>query len=255
VAEGDHFVPTVFSQGPWSPEHQFGGAAAALLATVVEAVPSLVPQRVVRLTVDLLRPVPVQPLRAEARVVREGKRIQVLEATLVCQGLEVARCSALRMRLGSLGDIAVPRGQGFGGPPDDAERPFQGPYEEASPPGVAGAAEFAFADPDGFFVDPTWIRMRVPVVAGRPTEPLAQLAFLSDFASGVGHPRHLPVTGINADLTVSVVRYPSTEWLCFTGTGWASADGIGLSQASLADPDGVVASVTLSRLMDPVAEA
>jgi hypothetical protein len=250
VPDGDHFVPTPLSGGPWSPENQFGGSAAALLATVIEDIPTLVPQRVVRLTVDLMRPVPVQPITVEARVVREGKRIQVTEASIIFDGVEVARCSALRMRIGDLGDLPVDQGEPQIGPPAVASRP-DGPYDKSNPPGVAGATHFTFESPDGFFVDPTWIRMRVPVVAGRETQPLARLAFFADFASGIGHPRSLPVTGINADLTLNVVRYPTDEWLCLTGTGWTSPEGIGLSQAAISDSQGVAASVSLSRLVDP----
>jgi Thioesterase-like superfamily len=249
VPDGDRFVPTPLSGGPWSPENQFGGSAAALLATAIEDIPTLVPQQVVRLTVDLMRPVPVRPITVESRVVREGKRIQVTEAAIIFDGREVARCSALRMRIGDLGDLPVDQGEPQIGPPTGASRP-EGPYDKGNPPGVAGATHFTFESPDGFFVDPTWIRMRVPVIAGRETRPLARLAFFADFASGIGHPRSLPVTGINADLTLNVVRYPTDEWLCLTGTGWTSPRGIGLSQAAISDSQGVSASVSLSRLVD-----
>jgi hypothetical protein len=216
---------------------------------VIEDIPTLVPQQVVRLTVDLIHPVPVQPVTVEARVVREGKRIQLTEAAIVFEGTEVARCSALRMRVGDLGDLPVEQGEPQIGPPTGASRP-EGPYGRSDPPGVAGATHFTFENPDGFFVDPTWIRMRVPVVAGRATPPLARLAFFADFASGIGHPRSLPVTGINADITLNIVRYPTDEWLCLTGTGWTSPQGIGLSQAAISDSQGVAASVSLSRLVD-----
>jgi hypothetical protein len=249
VPDGDRFIPTSLSGGPWSPENQFGGSAAALLATVIEDIPTLVPQQVVRLTVDLMRPIPVQPITVESRVVREGKRIQVSEAAIIFDRVEVARCSALRMRVGDLGDLPVEQGEPQIGPPAEASRP-EGPFDKSNPPGVAGAAHFTFESPDGFFVDPTWVRMRVPVVAGRETQLLARLAFFADFASGIGQNRSLEVTGINADLTVNVVRYPTDEWLCLTGTGWTSPQGIGLSQAAISDSQGVAASASLSRLVD-----
>lgn len=52
-----------------------------------------------RFTLDLLRPVPMQPLAAAVRIVRDGKRSQVLEASLISDGVEVARASALRTLL------------------------------------------------------------------------------------------------------------------------------------------------------------
>src|SRR6185437_7139019 len=113
---------------------------------------TLVPQHVARLTVDFLRPVPLRPLTVVRRIVREGKRIQVMEASLLADGLEVARCSALRLRLVDLGDIPLPQGEGHPSPSLDLIRPYRDPFPDREPPGVAGAAEFAHGgDRDAFF--------------------------------------------------------------------------------------------------------
>lgn len=249
--DGQRYIPSHLTQGPWSPDAQFGGAAAALLATMVEEIPTLVPQQVARLTVDLLRPVPVRPLTVERRIVREGKRIQVVEAALLAEGTEVARCSALRLRLADLGELALPDGQPRPGPSPQWVRPYRNPFPDREQPGVSGAAEFAHdGDRDSFFVGLTWARLKVPVLAGQESSPLARMAFVADFGSGIGQPRDLPVRAINADLSLNVVRYSEAEWLCFTGTGWTSAQGIGHSQALLSDAEGVAATVTLTRLVD-----
>jgi hypothetical protein len=222
---------------------------------MVEEVPTLVPQQVARLTVDLLRPVPVRPLTVERRIVREGKRIQVVEAAILADGLEVARCSALRLRLVDLGALPLPQGEPRPAPRPDLVRPYRDPVPDREPPGVAGAAEFAHeGERDQFFAGPTWVRMKVPVLVGEAASPLARMAFMADFASGIGQPRLLPLRGINADLSLSVIRYPEAEWLCFTGTGWTSVQGIGHSQAQLSDDVGVAASVMLTRLVDLVEE-
>ncbi len=253
VADGDRFVPTELSQGPWAPDLQFGGAPAALLAETIGSIPTLVPQRVARLTIDLMRPVPLRPLRVEHRVVREGKRIQLSEAAVVADEVIVARASALRFRVGELGDVGRPAGRPWPGPPPDPDP--NGPFQERGVvPGVARASQFSVTPGGALLVDPTWIRLAVPVVAGRLTSGLARLAFTADFVSGIGHPRGEPLTGINADITLNVVRDPVGEWLCVTGHGWISPDGIGHSQAELADAEGVAASATLARLVDRVEE-
>jgi hypothetical protein len=248
VQDGDRYIPSRLTQGPWSPDLQFGGAAASLLATVVEELPTLVPQQVARLTIDLLRPVPTKPLTAARRIAREGKRIQLVEAALLADGLEVARCTALRFRLVDLGDLALPQGEARPRPPVP-DGPLPHPFVGRQAPGVVDAAEFAVEHPsDQLFVAPTWIRMKVPVIAGRESSPLARMAFTADFASGIGHPRN--VIGINADLSLNIVRYPTTEWMCFTGTGWTSMQGIGHSHALISDEAGVSAVIALSRLVD-----
>src|SRR5271165_3333934 len=106
----DLFVPTRYTEGPWDPGAQFGGAPAALIATLIDETPSLVAMQVARLTIDLLRPVPVEPLAVNVRVVREGKKIQVLEASMLSGETEVVRCSALRIRCADLGGVQLPEG-------------------------------------------------------------------------------------------------------------------------------------------------
>ena len=60
VPENERFVvATMLTQGPWDPNSQYGGAPAALLTWAVERVPTLVPMRIARITVDL----PAQTVR------------------------------------------------------------------------------------------------------------------------------------------------------------------------------------------------
>src|ERR1051325_9661631 len=100
VPEGDGIVvATDLTQGPWDPNAQYGGAPAALLTWAVERVPTLVPMRIARLRVALPRRVPLGRLQVCAEIVREGKRLQVVVATIRDpDGLEVARATALRFR-------------------------------------------------------------------------------------------------------------------------------------------------------------
>jgi hypothetical protein len=257
-SDGDRFIPTVLTQGPWRHDLQFGGAAAALLTRVVERVPTLAPMQIARLTVDLVRPVPIAPLRAPARVVREGKRIQVVEAVLHHEDVEVARCMALRLRAGDLGDLDLPAGPPAAAPPRVRAEPGRDVYRDREVPGIGRAVEFRLPDEgSGAFTDPTWVRLLVPILAGHDGEGggggtgVARMALAADFASGFGHPvTSVPLTGINADISLHIVRPPCDEWLCLAGTGWTSRAGIAHTQATISDTAGVAASATLSRLVD-----
>ena len=67
VADGDALVPTDLARGPWDPNALHGGPTSALLARAIESCPTDgVAFEVARLTVELLRPVPVEPLLVEA---------------------------------------------------------------------------------------------------------------------------------------------------------------------------------------------
>ena len=259
VRDGDRFIPTILSQGPWSPDHQFGGSPAALLATVLDDVPSLVPQQLVRVTIDLLRPVPLRPMHVTTQIRREGKRIQVLDASVMVDGVEVVRASALRMRTGDLGvfdDITLPSGHPQPAPvwvesEAGPVAPDRAPHHSFVP-GMSGATDTVFDPIADWGAAPVWWRLRVHVIAGESVKGVARLCYIADGVSGVGHPRSPSLSGINADVTVHIVRAPVSEWLCVDGTGWVSPAGIGHSQATISDANGVAASVTLSRLMDRI---
>ena len=60
--EGDAWLPSALSRGPWDPRAQHGGAPSALLAHVAESAIAEPGWQLARLTVELVKPVPVAPL-------------------------------------------------------------------------------------------------------------------------------------------------------------------------------------------------
>ena len=76
------FQPGALTRGPWSPDAQHGGAPAALLARAVEAVAADQPMQVARMTVELVRPVPLTPLRVTTSIERPGRKIQLVAASI-----------------------------------------------------------------------------------------------------------------------------------------------------------------------------
>src|SRR3954463_13396761 len=75
--EGVESLPS--TAGPWSLEAQHGGPPAALLGRAVEGLGAGV---VGRFTMDLLGPVPVGELGVSASVVRPGRSVSLVEASL-----------------------------------------------------------------------------------------------------------------------------------------------------------------------------
>ena len=246
VVDKRTFVPTILTQGPWDPGAQHGGPVAGLLATVVEGTPSLVPMRLVRLTVDLLRPVPLAPLDAARQVVREGKRIQVVDVQLMAGADLVARASALRMRVGDdVTDAAPPPPMRLPGP-DDADEP-----EWASPyvPGFRRAVDMRVAMADSARV--MWMRVTVPILAGHPMTPLATLAVAADFTSMSGSGELARgFAAINGDINLHVLREPVGEWVAVDGRTSFSPTGTGMSTSSLYDTSGQVGAASCVQVVD-----
>ena len=75
------FLPTDATRGPWDPEACHAGPPTGLLARASElAVPD---QQLVRVTVEISRPVPMAGFRIETDVVRSGRSVSVTESTLI----------------------------------------------------------------------------------------------------------------------------------------------------------------------------
>lgn len=242
VPDGGSFVPTTHARAMWYDDGSlFGGPVAALLAREIDAVDAPVPMTVVRLTADLLRPVPFKPLVVETRVVRQGKRIQVVEASMSSDGIEVARASALRIRTA---DIPAPSHdrRDAPAPPESFERFVPETSDGGDYFHVTGV-EIRVAEGDYYGLGPgaAWLRMLMPFLPGEEASPLVRAVAFADFSNGIS--RVLPSSEfvfLNPDLTVYLNREPVGEWIFLRARTDAGDSGYGLAQSEIFDRSGAV---------------
>lgn len=249
---------TPLSLAGWYDQGQHGGVVSALLARSVEAVPTLAPMEVARLTVELFRVVPLTALRTEARVIREGKRIQVVEASLFDgDDLELARAMALRLRTTRLRlpEAAQPP-PSPAPPPDDLPVPDMGHWGLGDPGRVLyhrHAIEVREVD-DGFRrIGPgsMWLRIHRPLVAGEDITPLTRAIVTGDFVNGLSR----LVDGrrfvfMNADLTIHLSRMPVGEWVGVTAESIYDPGGRGIAAGILFDRESRIGRSTQSLYLD-----
>jgi hypothetical protein len=256
--DGAHVVPTALARGPWDPGTCHGGAPAALLAATIDTVPSLVPMGTVRLSFDLLRPVPLAPLHLAQRIVREGKRVQLVEASLTDQdATELMRCRALRIRIAEL-ELPHPTQLDLGATPapgpehlarfeGDDRWVAEGFWQAVDVRFVAGA----LGRPG---TGTAWFRVVAPLLEGSPITPVARAAAAADFGNGIASPLPMgPYLFINPDLTVHLSRQPQGEWIGMRSTSSAQRSGAGLTASVLFDEVGVLGSAAQSLYVDTVA--
>ena len=255
VADGDLFVPTEHTRGPWDPRAQHGGAPAALLARCVEQVESPVPMDIARITVELMRPVPVDaPVQVCTRLVRPGKKVQLVEATMSLRdGTELCRAVALRIRHA---EIAPPYA---GYDPEPLPPP---PSEGVLQLGVGGDKAFAVTGVEmrfvrGVFLQPgpatVWIRLRMPVLPGDTPSAMQRACAAADFGNGVSSVHEWGRTlFINPDLTVYLSRQPAGEWICIDAVTHPGPHGRALAESRLFDLDGVVGRSMQALLVEPI---
>ncbi len=253
VPDGDHLVPTDYSRGPWSPSALHGGPVAALVARAAEAVEEGEDLELVRITLELLRPVPLVPLRVTSAVVRPGRKVQLIDTVVEADGVAVAWSRALRIRVARGESPLRPTV-----PEDAAPRP---PAAGMAPPAIPGehrafhSEGVAMRYLSGGFERPgpatVWIRLQVPVVLGEQPSPWQRAAAAADFGNGVG--AELPFGSnlfINPDLTVSVHRPPVGEWVCLDARTRFGTPGIGAAESELWDEEGRIGRAVQSLLVE-----
>jgi len=248
--DGDRFLATALTRGPWNPEHQHAGPPAALLARAIERTGGIEGGQVARISFDILRPIPIAPLVVEARVLRPGRRVEQVEATLSDGEQTLMRATAWRMRSDQIDlepDIDPPP------PPPDAgtEGVFAFWRDE-----VAYHRAFSWRVVGGEVDRPgpatVWTRLEVPLVAGEEPAPLERLLAMADAASGVS--AALPWESwlfINIDLGIHLSRPPLGEWMAMDARTVIGTTGMGLCTSTLSDAQGAVGVSTQSLLVAP----
>ena len=127
--DGDRYMATELTRGPWDSEAQHAGPPAALIAREVERLgggriggEDGFPAHVGRITYELLRPVPIGPLRVEAEIVRPGRRVEMFEATLSDdRGEPLMRAQGWRLRTDEVFFEMPPEFPHVPGTPQEAE--------------------------------------------------------------------------------------------------------------------------------------
>lgn len=233
--DGDVVHPSELTRGPWDPGAQHAGPPSALLGQALERDGWLVG----RITVEVLRPVPLVPLALAAEVVRPGRNVELAQASLrgVNGGEEVARATAWRLRRAD-DAVVVAEDPPPPLPEHGSEQPF---FPTGEAVGYHTAMDYHFVLGSFLETGPAvvWLRMRQPLVDGEPTSPLARVLVAADSGNGVScaldFRRYL---FINTELTVHLTREPAGEWVCLDAVTRPGTLGVGLAEAVLSDETG-----------------
>lgn len=237
--EDDLYTPTGRGISPWNGKSISGIGIAGLLAHLVDRVPSPVPMNTARLTIDILGAVPNQPLTPHVTIVREGKRIQMIDVTLATNGRIWARTSALRVRMADTQPRELPLLRAFSAGQADILH--------------SGMLESMRVNNDDMSPGRSarWVRFAAPVIVGAPLAPLEKAAMIADFGSGISP--YLPYaewTFANLDISVHFTRMPRGEWLLTDAETQSSGNGIAIARSMLGDREGVFGMSTQTVFLD-----
>jgi Acyl-CoA thioesterase C-terminal domain/Acyl-CoA thioesterase N-terminal domain len=253
--DGDLLVPTDLTRGGWTDHTQHGGPPCGILARAVEAVPTLVPMQVVRFTVDLIRPVTLDPLRIETEVIREGKRIQLVDGTLWRGETELGLVRALKVRVSDLDLPEQQTDQMPFGPESLEALDWSGHFGEDDELRRFHYDAVEIRTSERSFVEPgpgiSWFRLRVPLVEGEIPTPFVRMATIADMANGNGQSLDPTVHSfVNPDLSLHLHRYPVGEWIGMKSKSHPHPHGVGMADTTVYDREGRIGRIIQSQLID-----
>lgn len=254
--DGERFHPTELTRGGWSNDAQHGSPPSGLLARAVESVPTAAPMQVARFTIDLFRPVPLDPLSVDVEVLRDGRRIQVVETILRDGDVQVGRATALKIRTA---DVALP---------EVAQEPWEQPVGPEAAIRVEGFWDFGGSELARFHRDAveirsiddsfmrhgpgvSWFRLRCPLVAGEELSPFVRLATLADMSNGNSQALDpMAYIYVNPDITLYAHRLPVGEWVGMKSAAHQHRSGIGLADTRVFDEHGPLGRINQAQLLD-----
>jgi hypothetical protein len=244
ILDGTHYVPTPTSRGPWNPNSLHGRVIAGLLGAEIERLHGDADFIPARLTVDMYKLPDMSPVEVVTRVVREGRRIKVIDAEFISGGVSAGRatCQLLRRTENPDGNVWKPE-------PWDAPKPADIPPPEPRA-GMGGMWAMRRIEGDFGVVGrkKTWLSEVRELVGGRPLTPFTRVAVSCDFASPFANAGDNGLQFINSDVTVYLHREPVGEWIGYEAVNHGATDGVGIGECFLHDEQGPIGSAACCAL-------
>lgn len=244
--DGDRFLPTPACRGPWNPNSMHGRVVIGLLGQEIERRHGGADYLPARLTVDMYRLPEIQaPCEVTTRVVRDGKRIKVIDAEFFSNGVSMARAtSQLLLRtenppgtVWSRPGWSVPAPTEIA-PPEDGRAALGGMWAMRRIEGAMGTVGPRKA----------WINEVRELVDGIALTPFTRVAVSADFASPFANAGDEGLRYINTDVTIYLHRAPSTEWVGYEVLDHGATDGIAIAECRLYDERGPIGTSSVTAL-------
>jgi hypothetical protein len=254
TSNGDRFHPTEHCRGPWDEDACHAGPPVGLMVRAME--PLAPAHRLSRVTVELIRPIPMAGFRVRAEVSRGGRSVVLTQAEIFDEDRVYARAVGLHLR--TLGHLDCTTTQGET-PRFERAVPGRFPIKKAlhGRAGFIESLEIRY-DPDESQGDggPTTLWMRtVPLLEDEEPSGFQRLCPLADSGNGLSYNDYQDrVRFVNPDLTIAAHRQPQGEWFCSKARSYWEQDGVGLADAELFDVAGHLGRALQTLLLDPAGD-
>jgi len=249
--DGETLVPTALARGSWSQTAMHGVAISGALGRAAEqALEGLGRSdlRPTRWVVDLFRPALMTPCTLRTQVVREGKRLALIDVVLYQDDEPVARAGATYLRVSQTteGEVWSPSPQSRPTPPPVDVAP---PTDQPHPPYLRSDGEWTqerSAHTNSAHKQ-SWNSLPAVVVGERCT-PFQAACAIADGSNLVLNWGTMGVEYINSDVTMTLARLPVSTEIGLSVTDRVESDGIAVGTAVMFDREGPLGTVVLTAL-------
>ncbi|MCV7370788.1 hypothetical protein CRI77_19675 [Mycolicibacterium duvalii] len=254
VTDGKGYVPTALARGPWGPSLS-GNYVGGLLGRTAEQAVDDVDLQPARLTVDLLRPVALQPVQVRSSVVRDGRRLRLVDTVMTQNDVIVARSSALFLRRGEHAENAVwttPITMPAIPPePDVVDDDLPMLLHSFGRDPVAGSRGVGVTEWRHDGQKFAWVRETKLLVDDEPLSPFTRAVMAGDVTSSLTHWGTEGLQFINADYTVTLSRLPQGVYIGLASVTHYRHAGVATGVATLFDETGPIGSGMATALTNP----
>lgn len=233
---------SIHAQGAWNSHEQHMAASTGLLTYELEKFMPRDDMRIGRISLDIFGLIPLEDFSITTQIIRGGRTIELIEATLAANGKTCIVARAWRMVTSDTSEVAGLEESSIGQPEDYPE--WQGiKYWD----GGFIKTIYMKADPsnrNGKGVG--WINTDMEMVEEngvvQPTSDFVHLMGLADIANGlvprISQPNEIGWLFPNLDLQIHLYRKPQGRWLGFRTVQQIGMDGVGLTSSVLHDEKG-----------------
>jgi hypothetical protein len=253
---GGTFTATRATESPWDAKAQHGGPPCALFGHVIRENHPENGFRLARLTVEFLGAVPRSDIEVSTEIIRDGRRIRLIGATMSSGGKRVALARGWQIAAGEdglLDGVPLLGAKDSGIPELPVEQPIV-PFGGKDDWGYGNSVESRRVRGEyrGSGYAKVWMRPRIPLVAGQEMHPLDRVLVVADSANGVStRLDSREWLFIPPAVTITIHRYPLHEWILIAARSELAGDGIGSTTGILSDQSGPLGSVTQPLLVAP----
>lgn len=247
--EGEQLVPTDVARSMWSKDQIHGVAISGALSRGLEKQLAEIDRtdlHPARYTVDLFQPARMAPCTVRTEVVREGKRICLIDAFLMQGDDRVARASCIFLlpTESPTGVVWTPEDHPV--PPPEDVAPAS---EEPRVPFFASDAPWSqkFPDHQNSGRKQTW-QTGIPIVAGEEATPFQSAASIADATSMVVNWGTEGVQYINTDITLALARPPVGREIGLLATDRVEVDGVAVGTVEVFDRAGSLGTAMVTAL-------